>query len=347
MKDIFDFLKETTKLREMPRRGWVINQIDNPESIAEHLFRATVMAWILGKEKGLDTYYLMKVAIVHDLCEVYAGDATPYDSVLPEDKEKLKELMKTWPRFSQEEKNTNSLNKHEKEKKGLEDLTKNLPDFLKKEMMSLWMDYESRVNEEGRFFNQADRMENFIQAYEYWKRLGRPPLEPWWLWAREFFDDPLLLEFMNALEVRFHEGSVSGEMRKTYNLLNFFIEVGKLKEKIYKPSISIAEQSYQLALITLILKKDTSGFDTEKALKIALVHGFNEIEEVTEKLEEDLKNEIRGLFNEYIEKNTPEGTFIHQAIYVLEQIEDCQKDDVVDVTDSDLLELLKEVKKNA
>ena len=347
MKEIIDFLRETTKLREMPRRGWVINQIDDPESIAEHLYRATVMAWVLGKEKNLNTYYLMKIALVHDLCEVYAGDTTPYDSVLPEDKEELEKLMETWPRFSQEEKEKNSLDKHEKEKKGLEDLTVNLPESLKKEMISLWMDYENRVNEEGRFFSQADRMENFIQAYEYWEKLEKPPLEPWWLWAREFFDDPLLLEFMDALEIRFHERSVSDEIRKTYNLLNFFIEVGKLKRNSYKPNISIAEHSYQLALLTLILKKDRSDFDIEKALKISLVHGFHQIEEVTENLEEELRGEIRELFNEYIKKDTTEGVFINEAIYVLGQIEDCQREDAEDVTDSDLLELLKEVRKNA
>ena len=39
-------------------------------------------------------------------------------------------------------------------------------------------------------------------ALLYWL-LGRYP-EPWWLWAREFFDDPLLLDFMNVLEKKFH-----------------------------------------------------------------------------------------------------------------------------------------------
>jgi len=48
-------------------------------------------------------------------------------------------------------------------------------------------------------------MENLLQALEYWKRYKNPPLRPWWIWAKEFFDDPLLIEFMNELDKKFHK----------------------------------------------------------------------------------------------------------------------------------------------
>lgn len=70
--------------------------------------------------------------------------------------------------------------------------------------MNLWIDYERGITPEGRFFRQADRLENFLQAYEYWKKYKKPPLKPWWLWAREFFDDPLLIKFVKILEKKFH-----------------------------------------------------------------------------------------------------------------------------------------------
>ncbi len=205
MKGLLNFFIEVGKLKRMPRRGWVINQIKNPESIAEHIFRAAILGWVLGeRKKGFNIEKLIKIALIHDLCEVYAGDITPYDSILPKSKKLLRELMKTWPRFSNSEKRKKSLSKYKKEKEGIEKLILKLPPNLKKEIKTLWLDYEKGLTPEGRFFKQTDRMENFLQAYEYWKKYKNPPLGPWWLWAREFFDDPILLEFMEELEKHFH-----------------------------------------------------------------------------------------------------------------------------------------------
>ncbi len=286
MENIFNFLKETGKLKKMPRRGWVINQINNPESIAEHIFRATVMGWILGEKKGeLNIENLLKCAVAHDLCEVYAGDTTPYDSVLPDDKESLRKLMRTWPRFSQEEKQKNSLEKHKKEKESLRMLIANLPSDFKREIMNLWMDYERRINPEGRFFNQADRMENFLQAYEYWEYYKTPPLEPWWLWAREFFDEPLLVEFMDVLEVRFHKKDVPQKMRDYFETLNFFNAIGGLKRKPRRGWVvhgiedaeTTADHIYHLTLLVWALGRNKKELNLEKLIKIALIHDMCEV----------------------------------------------------------------------
>lgn len=209
MEDIIDFLTEVGKLKKMPRRGWVINRIKNPESIADHSFRAALLSWVLAKrKKGMNIERLLKIALVHDLCEVYAGDITPYDSVIPKNSRKLEELMKTWPRFTNAQKKKNVLRKMKKEKIGLDKLVAKLPPDLKSlqnEIKSLWMDYENGLTPEGRFFKQADRLENFLQAVEYWKTYKKPPQQPWWLWAREFFDDPLLLSFIKEMDKKFHK----------------------------------------------------------------------------------------------------------------------------------------------
>ena len=204
MEELLNFCIEVGKLKRTPRRGWVINEIKNPESIAEHIFRSAIMGWVLGREKGINIEKLIKTALVHDLCEIYAGDTTPYDSILPRGKKPLRELMKTWPRFSNGEKMKIAFKKYKKEKKGLKKLLAKLPFGLKKEIWKLWFDYEKGLTPEARFFRQADRMENFLQAYEYWKKYKKPPLAPWWLWAREFFDDRILLDFIEAMEKKFH-----------------------------------------------------------------------------------------------------------------------------------------------
>ena len=206
MEELLNFFINIGKLKRMPRRGWVINQIKNPESIAEHIFRTAIMSWILGKEKkGFNSEKLIKMALIHDLCEVYAGDITPYDSILPKSKKKLWELMKIWPRFSNIGRRKRAIDKFKKENKALERLILKLPASLKKEIRNLWLDYEKGLTPEGRFFRQADRMENFLQALEYWKKYKNPPFGPWWLWAREFFDDPLLLKFIKAMDKKFHQ----------------------------------------------------------------------------------------------------------------------------------------------
>jgi len=205
MKELVDFFSEAGKLKEMPRRGWVINDIKNPETVAEHIFRTALMAWILGKEKkGLNIERIIKMALIHDLCEIYAGDTTPYDSVLPKTRKKRLEFMKTWPRLGEVQRKKLTSEKYKKEFQALEKLVAKLPSGLKNEIKTLWIDYEKGLTPEGRFFHQTDRIENFLQAVEYWKKYKKPPQKPWWLWAREFFDDPLLLEFIEVMSEKFH-----------------------------------------------------------------------------------------------------------------------------------------------
>lgn len=206
MKNLVNFFHKIGKLKEMPRRGWVINDIKNGESIAEHIFRASLMAWILGKKKrGLKIERVLKMALIHDICEIYAGDITPYDSILPRNAKQRKEVMKTWPRFTVAQKSKLSKDKHRKEEKGLNKLLLDMPTDIKKEIKNLWMDYEKGLTPEGKFFKQTDRLENFLQALEYWKKYKKPPQGPWWEWAREFFDDPHILEFIDEMGKEFHK----------------------------------------------------------------------------------------------------------------------------------------------
>lgn len=156
----------------------MINQIKNPESIAEHIFRAAIMGWFFGKKKGLNIEKLLKMALIHDLCEIYAGDTTPYDSVLPRNKKKLRELMKTWPRFPRSKKKNLVSQKYKKEKKALDRLVSKLAPHFKKEIQNLWLDYEQGLTPEGRFFRQADRMESFYKPLSIGKNTKILPWLP-------------------------------------------------------------------------------------------------------------------------------------------------------------------------
>jgi len=206
MDKLLNFFTEIGKLKDLKRKGWVLRGIKDPESVADHIFRATLMAWVLGRRKhGLNIEKVMKMALIHDICEVYAGDTTQYDSLLAhKSKKEIEKLTHSWPRFSDSERKKLSLQKFKKEKKALEKLTKNLSHDLGKEMMDLWMDYENGKTKEGRFFKQMDRLENFLQATEYWKKHKSLSQKSWWDQARESFDDPVLLEFMGRIDKQFH-----------------------------------------------------------------------------------------------------------------------------------------------
>ncbi|KKP30895.1 MAG: hypothetical protein A2312_03275 [Candidatus Staskawiczbacteria bacterium RIFOXYB2_FULL_32_9] len=206
MTNLLKFLTESGKLKTIPRSGWVLRGVKNPESIAEHTFRVALMAWTLGRQKhNFNIEKLIKIALVHDLCEVYAGDITPYDTILPKDTKKRKEMLKTWPRFTEAQKKKLSESKHKKEKQGLNKLIKNLPAGLKKEMEMLWLDYEKGLSREGRFFKQIDRAENLLQSLEYWQIDKSLPQKSWWTQANELFDDKLLLELVGNMDKEFHK----------------------------------------------------------------------------------------------------------------------------------------------
>lgn len=204
MEELVNFLIEIGKLKGIKRRGWVLRGVKNPESIADHIFRTAIMAWIFSEQKELDAERVLKIALVHDLCEVYAGDTTPYDSLLPKNKKELKKIMKTLPRFSAAKKMELADEKYRREWASLKKLTSKLPTKLKKEIIGLWLDYEEGLTKEGRLVRQVDRIEDLLQALEYWEKDKKFPIKGWWVWAKEFFDESLLLEFMKVLDEKFH-----------------------------------------------------------------------------------------------------------------------------------------------
>jgi len=207
MDKIIEFFINIGKLKTIPRQGWVLRGIKNPESIAEHSFRAAIMAWILAeqKHKKLNLEKLLKMALVHDMCDIFAGDTTPYDSILPKNNKERQEILKTWPRFSEGDKKKLSEEKYKKEILGLEKLIKDLPNKLKNEIKNLWLDCEKGLSPEGRFFGHTNKLENLLQATEYWKAGKNPSLKSFWIQARELHDDPTILEFIDQIDKEFYK----------------------------------------------------------------------------------------------------------------------------------------------
>lgn len=208
MKNTIDFLVKLGTLKGKKRRGWVVHRIKNPETTAEHIFRTTFLAWLLGRKKRLNIEKLIKMALVHDICEVYAFDETPYDPILPKDpkeQKKIQAILKRWPTFSPAEKKNKVFKKYQRELKGLKKVVSALPNDLKAEMINLWMDFEKGLSPEGRFLKQVDKAENLLQGLEYWKREGKIQRHLWGRWSKEIFDDPVLIDFVKDIDKKFHK----------------------------------------------------------------------------------------------------------------------------------------------
>jgi 5'-deoxynucleotidase YfbR-like HD superfamily hydrolase len=72
-------------LQTTPRTGWVRSGVSRPESIADHMYRMSVLALTMAGTQ-YDHQRLVKMAIVHDIAEAIVGDIAPSDNVTKEDK---------------------------------------------------------------------------------------------------------------------------------------------------------------------------------------------------------------------------------------------------------------------
>ncbi|XP_042611884.1 5'-deoxynucleotidase HDDC2-like [Cyprinus carpio] len=111
----------------------------------------------------------MKLALVHDLAECIVGDIAPADNV-------------------------SKAEKHRREKDAMVHITGLLDDGLRKEIYSLWEEYETQSSPEAKLVKEC-QLEMIIQAHEYEELEGKPGR---------------LQEFFTSTEGRFHHPEVLG-----------------------------------------------------------------------------------------------------------------------------------------
>ena len=82
-----DFLTLSRALKTTKRTGWVMRGVHAPESIADHMYRMSLMSMIASFSNGaLDTNRCIRLALIHDLAEARVGDITPHCGVSGEEK---------------------------------------------------------------------------------------------------------------------------------------------------------------------------------------------------------------------------------------------------------------------
>lgn len=144
-KSVVDFIAIVGKSKKLHRAGWVREKIKDPESVAEHSFRVSVLAMVLSDTLGLDKEKLIKMALLHDLGEVVTGDIVWSRGNIIDIKKRAE--------------------KEEMEKQGLEKVFKTLENS--NEYKKIFEEMIKRSSEEAKIFWQIDKIEMAMQALEY------------------------------------------------------------------------------------------------------------------------------------------------------------------------------------
>ena len=110
------------------------------ESVAEHSWRITLMAYFVSDEfPEADLLKIMKMCLIHDLGEAFTGDI---------------------PAFEKTERDS------EKEADVLDEWVKTLPEPFDKEMAELYREMEEQQTLEARIYKALDKLEALIQHNE-------------------------------------------------------------------------------------------------------------------------------------------------------------------------------------
>ncbi|GBG61506.1 hypothetical protein CBR_g21849 [Chara braunii] len=142
---VIDFLTLLENLKKMKRTGWVRFGVVGAESIADHMYRMSIMSLLLGDEAGLDRDRCIKLAIVHDIAEAIVGDITPACGITKEDKSRM-------------------------EKEAMDKLCGVLGGGpVAEEFLELWLEYEHMKTDEAKLIKDFDKLEMILQALEYEK----------------------------------------------------------------------------------------------------------------------------------------------------------------------------------
>lgn len=147
------FLPDTQTTK---RTGWVKREVQAPESIADHMYRMSIMS-LLAQGTQYDHIKCIKLAIIHDIAECIVGDITPTCGVSDQDK------------FNLESQAITKL----KEMIGSDTLAGD-------DIESLWNEYEQGKTPEASLVKDFDKLEMILQAHEYETAQGMK--------LQEFFD---------------------------------------------------------------------------------------------------------------------------------------------------------------
>lgn len=167
---------EFNHLKQLYRQGWLRVGLSRErcESVAEHSFGMALLCLFLADSyfPQADASKVVRIALLHDLGEAYAGDITPHDAVSKE--EKL-----------------------QREREAVERILGKLPRGA--EYLALWEEYEHGTSFEARLVRQVDRLEMGLQATIY-EHQGAGDLSQFFASVHKALETPELKAVLAELE---------------------------------------------------------------------------------------------------------------------------------------------------
>lgn len=166
---------EFNHLKQLFRQGWLERGIprERCESVAEHSFGVALLTLFLAETyyPHLDLSKLLRMALIHDFGEIYAGDIIPGDSIPPDQKYAL-------------------------EYESVQRVFAGVPGG--ETYVDLWREYEAGETPESRLVRQVDRLEMALQASVY-QHQGFQHLEEFFATASSALSLPELQNLMSEL----------------------------------------------------------------------------------------------------------------------------------------------------
>jgi putative hydrolases of HD superfamily len=140
MSELMGFIHAAERLKTELRRAHKSSGAQ--ESVAEHSWRLCLMTLALSRTiEGMEGDKCLRMALIHDLPEIYAGDVSRLD--LPAHAER-----------------------HDREQAALERLNTMVAPDVAEELSRLWSEFEEGNSAEARLVRLLDRLEVLIQHNE-------------------------------------------------------------------------------------------------------------------------------------------------------------------------------------
>ncbi len=144
MKELADFLFEAGQLKRVKRSGWWVINVKDPETVAEHSFRAAVVGYVLGKLENADVKKVVLMCLFNDFHEA-----------------RLCDLHKVSQRY---------IDLKPAENSAFAEQVKDLPENFSGELKTMFNEFQEQSSKEGIIARDADLLENSLQAREYIKQ---------------------------------------------------------------------------------------------------------------------------------------------------------------------------------
>ena len=203
---IINVLDHAGRLKQLFRQGWVDRGVFDPESVADHCYRLGVMVLLLaGRDTSINLGRALTLALVHDLPEAIAGDATPFDQALNEAEAEREAIFRRPPSYSAEADHA----KYAAEAAAIAEITACLSPELRTLFIGAWDEYEEGRTPEARLVRQADKLESWLQALEYREQQPGLVIESFSLGTDQAVTDPDLRDLLKAIRERY-DGTESG-----------------------------------------------------------------------------------------------------------------------------------------